>query len=158
MANTPEGDSTTPAPRSIVLDAQVDNAAAGADELVTIVAPMTGKVTGASIIPTATLTGANTESRTVTVTNKGQAGAGTTVVATKAFVSGVNAPADDETAVTLSATAADLLVTAGDVLEVKSLHVGATGLAAPDLTVRLTFAAASEEDYVNTDGGRIVQP
>lgn len=157
MANTPQDDTTTAAPRQVILEAQVDNAAAGADELVTIVAPMTGKITAATIVPTSVLTGANTESRTVVITNKGQAGAGTTAVATKAFVSGVNAPADDETAVTLSATAADLLVTAGDVLEVKSLHVGATGLAAPDLTVRITFAAASEEDELNTDGGRIVQ-
>jgi hypothetical protein len=154
----PQTDASTYAPRSVTIDAQVDNAAAGADEIVTIVAPMTGKVTAASITPTAAITGANTESRNVVVTNKGQSGAGSTIVAEKDFTSGVNAPADDETAVTLSGTAANLLVVAGDVLEIKSLHVGATGLAAPDLTARITIAAASEEDWTGYDGTRITQP
>lgn len=105
-----------------------------------VIAPFAGTVTAASIIATAALTGANTESRTFQLHNRGAAGSGTTLVASKAFVSGVNAAADDETSLTLSSTAADLVVAAGDVLEFTSLHVGATGLAGPAALGRVTFS------------------
>lgn len=95
------------------------------------VVDMAGTVSAVNYVPSTVLTGANTESRTIVLVNKGQAGAGTTVVATKAFTSGVNAPADDVTAITLSATAANLVVADGDVLVWQSTHVGSTGLADP---------------------------
>lgn len=115
--------------------------AAGADASGSyVVAPFAGVVTAASIIAATALTGANTESRTVQLHNRGQAGAGTTLVASKAFVSGTNAAADDETALTLSATAADLVVAEGDVLEFTSLHVGATGLAGPAFVGKVTIS------------------
>lgn len=103
-------------------------------------APFDGTVTAASIITAAAITGANTDSRTVQLFNRGQSGSGTTLVASKAFVSGTNAAADDETALTLSGTAADLVVAAGDILEFVSLHVGSTGLAGPEFTGRVTFS------------------
>src|SRR5688572_17408814 len=97
--------------------ATVEAAAAAADSSgAYVIAPFAGVVTAAAVIAAAALTGANTESRTVQLHNRGQAGSGTTLVASKAFVSGVNAAADDETALTLSATAADLVVAEGDVL------------------------------------------
>lgn len=120
--------------------ATVAATAAGADASgAYVVAPFAGIVSAASVIAAAALTGANTESRTVQLHNRGQAGSGTTLVASKAFVSTVNAAADDETALTLSATAADLVVAAGDVLEFTSLHVGATGLAGPAFVGRVTI-------------------
>lgn len=130
------------APLSRTLDTQtVAATAAGADASgVYVRAPFNGTVTAASIITAVTLTGANTESRTVQLFNRGQAGAGTTLVASKAFVSGVNATADDETALTLSVTAADLVVAEGDVLEFVSLHIGATGLAGPAFTGLVTIS------------------
>jgi len=94
-----------------------------------VVAPFAGTVTAASFIAAAATTGANTESRTYQLHNRGQAGAGTTLVASRALVSGTNNAADDANTMTLSATAADLVVAEGDVLELTSLHVGATGLA-----------------------------
>lgn len=109
-----------------------------------VVAPFTGKVTGARVIAAAAITGANTDSRTIQLHNRGAAGSGTTLVASKAFTSGVNAAADDETALTLSATAADLLVTEGDVLEFTSLHVGSTGLAGPEFLGEVDFQRALE--------------
>jgi hypothetical protein len=128
------------APFSAVVSIPVAAAAAAADDAGNyVVAPFAGVLSAAEIIPAATLTGANTESRTVQVHNRGQAGAGTTLMASKAFVSGVNAPIEDATSLTLSATAADLVVAAGDVIEVTSLHVGATGLAGPEFLARLTF-------------------
>lgn len=113
----------------------VASAAANADASGRYVrVPFAGTVTGARVVTAAAITGANTESRTIQLFNRGQAGSGTTLVASKAFVSGVNATADDDTALTLSATAADLVVAAGDVLEFVSLHVGSTGLAGPEFT------------------------
>ena len=92
--------------------------------------PFAGTVTGVRYIPTSVLTGADTNSRTLRVYNRGQAGAGTALVASKAFTSGVNAPANDATDITLTGTAADLVVAQGDVLDFESLHV-ASGLADP---------------------------
>ncbi len=125
------------APNTITLPGSgpVAATAAGADASGRYVTcPFAGKVTGARVITAAAITGANTDSRTIQLFNRGQAGAGTTLVASKAFTSGVNAAADDETALTLTATAADLVVAAGDVLEFVSLHVGGTGLAGPEFS------------------------
>lgn len=123
-------------------DAVAATAAAADASGVYITAPYAGKVAGARIIAQAALTGADTQSRTVQLHNRGQAGAGTTLVASKAFTAGVNAAADDETALTLSATAADLVVAQGDVLEFTSLHIGGTGLAGPAFTGSVDFQRA----------------
>lgn len=94
--------------------------------------PITGVVSSVTIVPQSAITGADTNSATLAVVNKGQDGSGTTVIASKAFTSGVNAAAFDETALTVSATAADLNVTAGDILAFRRTKVG-TGLATPVL-------------------------
>lgn len=114
--------------------------AAGADFVAVIcTAPFAGTLSAASYIADTTLTGANTDSRTLNIHNRGQAGSGTTVMATKAFTSGVNATQYDETTLTLTSTAADLIVAEGDVISVQSLHVGGTGLADPGGTVVITL-------------------
>jgi hypothetical protein len=103
-------------------------------------APFTGKVAEATYTAVAAVTGAaSPASRTLSVINHGQAGIGTTVVASLALLSGVNLVAFDEKALTLSATAADLVVTAGDILEFRSAPVGGTGLVDPGGTVSVTF-------------------
>jgi hypothetical protein len=113
--------------------------AAGADFVQpACVAPFDGEVTSVKLIPTTVLTGVVTNSRTISVVNKGQSGSGNTVVATKAFVNAVNAPAADETDITLSATAANRDVVEGDVLYITSTHVG-TGLADPGGLIRITI-------------------
>lgn len=126
------------APFTQDIDVEVTAAATAADVLVVAEAPFAGTLTAASILPTAAMTGANTNSRTITVTNRGT-GAGTTVMATLAFVSGVNLAADTPQALTLSVVANALTVAEGDVIEVVSLHVG-TGLAAPAFDCELTFS------------------
>ena len=127
-------------PLTVTLSADVAAAATGASESGAYVeAPFAGTVTAASILATAAMSGANTNSRTVQLHNRGAAGAGTTLVASKAFTSGVNLAADDETMLTLSVTAADLIVAEGDLLEFTSLTVG-SGLAAPKFTGQVTFA------------------
>ena len=105
-----------------------------------IEAPFTGKVAGVSYTPVASVTGAaSPASRTLSVINHGQAGAGTTVVASLALVAGVNLVGFDEKALTLSATASDLQVVQGDILEFRSAAVGGTGLVDPGGTVEITF-------------------
>lgn len=88
-----------------------------------------GYISGVTVIPKAAITGANTNSRSLNVVNKGADGNGTTEVASIDFTTGVNAGDFDEVALTLAA-AADLDVAAGDVLAVDSLAPG-TGLAFP---------------------------
>lgn len=128
------------APLVTVLENDLDATIAGADAVKVIgTAPFAGTVTAVTYAPTATLTGANTESRTVAVVNKGTDGNGTAAVASKAFVSGTDAADFDETAITLSGTPANLVVAAGDVLAATSTHVGATGLADPGGTVRISL-------------------
>lgn len=132
------------APFSQTLTATIDAAAANADSSgAYITAPYAGTVTVAEIIAAAAITGADTESRTFQLHNRGQAGIGTVLVASKAFVNAVNAVADDATALTLSATAANLVVVAGDVLEFTSLHIGTTGLAGPKAQGRVTISRTS---------------
>jgi hypothetical protein len=94
-------------------------------------APFDGTLTSVSYTPKADITGANTDSRTLTLVNKGSDGNGTTVAATLALTSGVNASDYDEKAFTLSAVAGATTVAAGDILAVVSTHVGSTGLADP---------------------------
>lgn len=109
---------------------QADALAVAIDRDYVVEAPYDGVVSGASYAPVATITGADTNSRTLSVINKGQAGAGTAVAATLALTAGVNAPAYDEKALTLSGTPANLVVAAGDQLVFRSLHIG-TGIADP---------------------------
>lgn len=118
----------------------VTSVAAGSDLTSNIcVVPWAGVVSAVKFIAQTTLTGANTDSRTLNLCNKGAAGSGTTLVASKAFVDTVNATATVPTAITLSETAEDLVVAAGDVLQWSSIHVGATGLADPGGLVVVTL-------------------
>jgi hypothetical protein len=94
------------------------------------VAPRDCTVTAVSYTTVTAITGANTNTRSVSLVNKGQSGAGSTVVATLQFDSGVNTVAGDEKVITLSGTPANLVVTAGDVLQWHSTAVG-TGIADP---------------------------
>lgn len=81
-----------------------------------------GVVNSVEFIPNWTMSGANTDSRTYTLYNRGVAGAGTTAIATLALTSGVNLT--KFAAKTITVTAANATVAVGDVLEWESLHVG----------------------------------
>lgn len=134
---------TTPAsgetPLVVTRQSQVDAVAAGSDATTVVCeAPVTGTVSRVSYVPSAAVTGANTNSRTLTVTERGAAGSGSTNVATLALTSGVNAAADAEKNLTLSGTAANLNVTQGDVITFESTHVG-SGIADPGGAVIIEF-------------------
>lgn len=89
-----------------------------------------GVVTSVTYTPDSAITGAATDNRRVQLINKGQDGAGSTVVATLAFDSGVNAAVTDEKTITLSRTSADVRVAEGDILAWVSTAVG-TGIRDP---------------------------
>lgn len=128
-------------PLSRTFQVVVPAVGAGSDETTTICeAPFDGTLESASYVADTALTGANTDSRTLQVINKGQSGSGTTVMASKAFTSGVDAAAFDETALTLSGVTDATDVAEGDIIALKSLHVGGTGLADPGGTVFVTLS------------------
>lgn len=117
------------APNVKTLEATIPAATIAADVDQTVTeAPFAGTVTGVKLVPEAAVTGDNTNTRTFTLVNKGQTGAGTTVIATLALTTGVNLVAFDEKAFTLSAVAGATTVAAGDVLAVVEVHA-ASGLA-----------------------------
>jgi hypothetical protein len=109
------------------------------DDTVLGQAPFDCTVTSVQYVPEAAITGAATNHRTVSLVNKGQAGSGTTTVATLTFDNGINATANDEKTITLSGTAANLVLAAGDTLLWRSIHV-LTGIADPGGVVRVTIS------------------
>lgn len=129
------------APLVRVVESGVPAVGAAADDLDTLVAqaPFAGVVTSVEYVPGAAITGAATNNRTLSLVNKGAAGSASTSVATLAFGAGVTAAACNERALTLSATAANLVVAAGDTLQWRSVHVG-TGITDPGGLVRVTVA------------------
>jgi hypothetical protein len=125
------------APKIVTVEAPVPavTIAATTDTAITEAA-FAGTVTRVDYTPDATITGAATNNRTVTLFNRGQTGVGTTVVATLNFASGVNAAQYDAKAITLSVVAGATTVAAGDVLEWDSAAVG-TGIVDPGGSVHV---------------------
>lgn len=128
---------SAPLVRVIEADVPAVSTAGNDDDTVLGVAPFNCTVTSVVYVPEAAITGAATNHRTVSLVNKGQAGAGTTSVASLTFDNGVNATAYDERTITLSGTAANLDLAAGDTLQWRSIHV-ATGITDPGGLVRVT--------------------
>lgn len=87
------------------------------------VAPFAGTVTSVYFVPTAAITGADTDSRTFQLFNRGADGTGTTKVAELALVDDVDIDAQDAQALTLQA-AGNRSVDEGDVLEFVNKHEG----------------------------------
>jgi hypothetical protein len=133
----------TSAPYVRVIEADVPAVSTAGNDQDTVAAqaPFDGVVTGVQYVPVGAITGADTNSRTLSLVNKGQAGSGTTTVATLALTSGVNATADDDKTITLSGTSANLQVASGDTLLWRSVHVG-TGITDPGGLIRITIARA----------------
>lgn len=132
---------TAPLVRQFELNAAA--VAAGSDlETKIFEAPFPGSITRVAYFPASAITGANSDSRTLQLFNRGTDGTGTAKAAELALTSGVNAAADDGKAITIiTAANADDCV-AGDVIEWKSLHVGSTGLADPGGLVLIEFTRA----------------
>lgn len=91
-----------------------------------------GLVNSVEFIPNWSLTGTNTNYRTMTLYNRGTAGAGTTAVATLALTSGTDLTKFVPKTITITAANATLAV--GDLLEWVST---ATGSGAPEVGGRV---------------------
>lgn len=130
---------TAPLVRVIEEGVPAVSTAGNSDDTLLGQAPFAGTVTSVLYVPEAAITGAATNHRSVSLVNKGQAGTGTTVVATLAFDNGVNATANNEVTVPLSGTAANLVIAEGDTLQWRSLAVG-TGIADPGGVARVTLS------------------
>lgn len=102
-------------------------------------APFACTVTDVTYAPEAAITGANTNTRRVALVNKGQTGAGAVEPAALQFDSGVNAAAFDDKPITLSATQANRVLAAGDILAWFSDAIG-TGQADPGGLVCVTVS------------------
>jgi hypothetical protein len=131
----------TTAPNVRVIEEGVPavSTAGASDDTVVAQAPFDCTVTSVEYVPEAAITGAATNHRAFSLVSKGQAGSSTVTVATLAFDSGVTATANNEKAITLSGTAANLDLTAGDTLLWRSVAVG-TGIADPGGIVRVTLS------------------
>jgi hypothetical protein len=101
-------------------------------------APCDLEVTAVKFTPSAAITADGTNFSTYTVKNK-VAGAGTASVAARAW-SATNSVASTPESFTLDTTAANLLVNAGDSLEVVKTH-GGTGLVIPDGLLTFSYKA-----------------
>lgn len=113
-----------------IFSAEVAATAAGtAVEVPIVVLPFNVKITGWKWVPGAAITANVTNFFTLTPRNRA-AGAGTVIPATARAYSSVNGVATTPETLALSATAADLLATAGDVLTAHFTHSG-SGLAIP---------------------------
>ena len=130
---------TAPLQRVHEQDVPAVSTAGNDEDTIVTQAPFAGTVTAVEYVPEATITGAATNNRTVSLVNKGQDGTGTATVASQTFGAGVNATADNENAVPLSGTPANLVVAAGDTLLWRSVHVG-TGITDPGGLVRVTIS------------------
>jgi hypothetical protein len=138
-----------------VVEATVPAVAATVDaDQVVGEAASAGRVTSVSYTPEAAVTGAaSPASRTLALVNKGQTGSGSTTIATLALVGGVNLVAFDEKAITLSGTAANLVVAAGDELVWTSTAVtSGTGLADPGGHVVVEIGSAGYTDIASASG------
>ena len=94
-----------------------------------------------AIVPQAAITGADTNSMTLTVVDKALVGVCTTVLGSKAYTAGVNVIAFDDD--TLVAETAAKTVAAGAVVNLERAKVG-TGLAMPQLLVTVTYELSGQ--------------
>lgn len=113
------------------ITATIPAAAATADpDQIIAESHVAGKVTSVTFTSEAAVTAHGTNYRTFTLVNKGQAGAGTAVIATLALDTPTtdDLAAFDEKTIPLTSTEADLVVAKGDILALVETHA-ASGLA-----------------------------
>lgn len=120
----------------IEVPAFVAGTAAGTDiEFPAWMAPWDVTITGVKWVPAAAITANVTNFATLSLRNR-TTGAGTAVPATRAY-SATDSVAHTPEAMTLSGTAADLVLAAGDVVTLGITH-GGTGLLIPAGIVQVT--------------------
>jgi hypothetical protein len=93
-------------------------------------APFRGRITAVKWVPAAAVTADATHYATLSLRNRGAAGAGSTLPASRSYVA-TNSVAFAPEDMTLSGTSAHLDIAEGDVLTVQKANTG-NGLAIPD--------------------------
>ena len=132
----------TPLVKTFTANVPAAGAAVASDQALGT-APFDGTVTGVRYTPEAGMVGAATNFRTLRVLNRGQSGAGSTVVASLAFSApAVTATAFDEKEITLSGVGGATTVAQGDVL-VWDETVAGTGLASPGGSVAVDVSRSA---------------
>lgn len=126
-----------PLERRLQIVAQAVTTAGNSNTEIAGEAPFACTVTDVTYTPKTAQAGAAVNSRTLTLYNRGALGTGVVVVAQLALVAGVNLIDNDERAIPLSGTPANLALAEGDILEWESLAVG-TGIADPGGLVQVT--------------------
>lgn len=101
------------------------------------VCPLNSTIVGLSWTPGAAVTANGSNYATISIRNRGAAGSGTVVAATRAY-SATNSTAQVAETLTLSSTATDLQQSVGDVLTISVAHTG-TGLLIPAGIVQVAF-------------------
>lgn len=104
-------------------------AAGTAVEWPQFVVPLNATITSLIWVPGAAVTANGTNFATISIRNRGAAGSGTVVAATRSYAA-TNSAAQVAETLTLSATATDLQPAAGDVLTISIAHSG-SGLLIP---------------------------
>jgi hypothetical protein len=126
---------------SAYMEGMLDTTNLISDEGVLMVAPHKLLVLGVyAVFKEDDITGADTNYFSINIVNKGKAGTGTDEVASIDFTSGVDATVGDDTALTLSTTAANLVVERGEVVVAQLVKVG-TGMQAKAVDVVLLAKA-----------------
>lgn len=101
-----------------------------ADEWAGFVCPHNAEITAVKWIPAAAVTANGTNYAVLSLRNRGTDGTGDNLVASRSYIA-TNSVAFKADTATLSATAEDRLVAAGEVLTFEKVNTG-TGLAIPD--------------------------
>jgi len=122
-----------------VISAYVAVIGMGSDAEVPIfVAPDDGIITQVGFIPQAAITGADVDYYTLSVINKGAAGVGTDVIASKAYTNGVDVIAFDWEDL---GTLANQRLSKGDTVTLAKVET-ASGMATPQLAAIVVFERA----------------
>lgn len=137
---------------AVFMRADIDADAITADSSTIVgTCPITGDVTSVKFIPNADKSGADTNTRTLTLYNDGQADGDSPVsVATFAMISGTDLDQGVASTFTLSATEANLDVTAGDVLRLSSDHAS-SGLTQPGGQIEIGITPAGGGAHTGLD-------
>jgi len=107
------------------------------DEYPGVVAPTNLTIKAVRFVPLAAVTANGTNFTVLSVRNRGAAGAGTALPASRSWAA-TNSAAFVPDTCALSGTASDLLVSAGDVLTVQRVHT-ASGVIIPAGTVEIDY-------------------
>lgn len=103
------------------------------------IAPCACRIKALSWVPSADVTGDNTDYFTLGIQNAGQAGAGTTALVTvKTYTTGVGETDFNESVFTLTTTEADLVLAEGDVVKAVRTKAG-SGLIMPSGLFKIEF-------------------